>query len=96
VKNRAQKKSKVASNSSDEEPDSDALDEDSADENVKTKKRKKPSAAQKTRSPKKRRNVDSDEEDFELDLKEGQEIAGVVVRAPKTGQGMFEFQFHVL
>ncbi|KAJ7291041.1 hypothetical protein C8J57DRAFT_1586403 [Mycena rebaudengoi] len=86
VKNRAQKKSKVASNSSDEEPDSDALDEDSADENVKTKKRKRPSAAQKTRSPKKRRNVDSDEEDFELDLKEGQEIAGVVVRAPKTGQ----------
>ncbi|KAJ4499816.1 hypothetical protein C8R41DRAFT_813781 [Lentinula lateritia] len=77
--------------------DSDALDDDSefdeADEEEeeelrKPKRRRANSGKQdKTHSPRKRRrkaNEDDEEDDF--DLKEGQEVVGEVVQAPKTGR----------
>ncbi|KAF9075457.1 hypothetical protein BDP27DRAFT_1034319 [Rhodocollybia butyracea] len=79
--------------------DSDALDEDSefdADEGEEDEeepqepKRKRASGAgtqSKTPSPRKKRRKTSDadeEEDFEL--KDGQQVAGVIVQAPKTGR----------
>jgi len=88
----------ILSSSPDEEEgvkqyDSDALDDESA-EDATSKKRKRKSASMKktkpTRSPRKKtkKAVDSDEEvEDEFDLKEGQEIVGVVVQAPKTGRG---------
>ncbi|KAJ7031573.1 hypothetical protein C8F04DRAFT_1362898 [Mycena alexandri] len=69
---------------SETEYDSDALDDDSGDESKNKKKRKrKTESVKKTRSPKKKKTSDTDEEDF--DLQDGQEIVGVVVKAPKTG-----------
>ncbi|KAK0195941.1 hypothetical protein F5146DRAFT_1133384 [Armillaria mellea] len=63
-------------NDSDEEFNSDALDDD---EDNKPKKKKK--------SPKKKRKIASDEDEgSDLDLEEGQQIVGVVIDAPKTGQ----------
>ena len=76
---------------------SDALDEDSDVElrppRVSGKRKRqtpvKPRAA-KGRTPSKRRksaHSDEDEEEEDTDLKEGQEIVGRVVEAPKTGRG---------
>ncbi|KAJ7757105.1 hypothetical protein B0H16DRAFT_1721564 [Mycena metata] len=69
---------------SETEYDSDALDDDSGGESKNKKKRKRKSeGVKKTRSPKKKKASDTDEEDF--DLQDGQEIVGVVVKAPTTG-----------
>ncbi|TFY64800.1 hypothetical protein EVJ58_g2369 [Rhodofomes roseus] len=78
--------------------DSDALDDDE-DVGVKRKKRasvakaapKKSSpekkASPKKASPRKKRNQEeSEDEDDGLDLKDGQEVVGVVVQAPKKGR----------
>ena len=73
---------------------SDALDDDS-DLDAKKLGRKRKRASQikspraKGSSPRKRRkNADSDEDEGEgYDLKEGQEVVGKVVEAPKTGRG---------
>ncbi|KAJ8095062.1 hypothetical protein PM082_010280 [Marasmius tenuissimus] len=79
------------------EYDSDALDDDD-DEDTPTKKRTSTkrkrastseSPAKKPPSRKKRRRVAKDETEDEyedLDLKEGQEVVGQVVQAPKTGR----------
>ncbi|KAJ3995111.1 hypothetical protein F5050DRAFT_1769460 [Lentinula boryana] len=80
--------------------DSDALDDDSdfngkevdeEDEEPMKPKRKRANGAgkqAKTPSPRKRRRKadENDEEDSNFDLKEGQEIVGEVVQAPKTGR----------
>ncbi|KAJ3770879.1 hypothetical protein FB446DRAFT_646231 [Lentinula raphanica] len=77
--------------------DSDALDDDSDfnaeeadEEHEETQKPKRKRGKQPVTSParKRRRRVDEDEEDSELDLREGQEIVGAVVQAPKTGRGI--------
>ncbi|GAW00279.1 hypothetical protein LENED_001783 [Lentinula edodes] len=77
--------------------DSDALDDDSEfdeadeedEEEPRKPKRKRANSGKqdKTHSPRKRRrkaNKDDEEDDF--DLKEGQEVVGEVVQAPKTGR----------
>ncbi|KAF5328446.1 hypothetical protein D9619_013233 [Psilocybe cf. subviscida] len=93
-KETARKKRKLSEGEEEEDNDSDALDDDSEgdeDEGGKGRKRGKRSPAKKTpASPQKKRRkakVDDDEE-FDVDeqdLKEGQEVVGVVVQAPKTG-----------
>ncbi|KIK60949.1 hypothetical protein GYMLUDRAFT_43495 [Collybiopsis luxurians FD-317 M1] len=81
----------------DRDYDSDALDEDSdfdaseeEDKKSKTAKRKRengPGKARKTSSPRKRRRkLDEEEDDDDVELKEGQEVVGVVVQAPKSGR----------
>ena len=75
---------------------SDALDDDS-DLDAKKLGRKRGRVLQvkspraKGSSPRKRRKnaaSDEDEESYGYDLKEGQEVVGRVVQAPKTGQGL--------
>jgi hypothetical protein len=61
--------------------DSDDLDEDSDDQ---SKKRKNASPKKKQSPRKKARRTDENDECEELN--EGQEIVGVVVQAPQTGQ----------
>lgn len=61
--------------------DSDDLDEDSDDQ---SKKRKRASP-KKNQSPRKKTRRTDENEVYE-ELTEGQEIVGVVVQAPKTGQ----------
>jgi hypothetical protein len=76
---------------------SDALDEDSDPELRHARvsgKRKRPTPVKphgtKGRTPRKRRkSAHSDEEEEVHDLKEGQEIVGKVVQAPKTGRGTY-------
>ena len=75
---------------------SDALDDDS-DLDAKKIGGKRKRASQQVKSPraksssprKRRKNADSDEDEEGegYDLKEGQEIVGRVVQAPKTGRG---------
>jgi len=71
--------------------DSDNLDDDDDDADTARRgrkagaKRKKRSSAAKPR--KRRRGAVSEEEESDLELKEGQEVVGKIVRAPKTGQG---------
>ncbi|EED77629.1 predicted protein [Postia placenta Mad-698-R] len=74
--------------------DSDALDEESDGGAKGPKKRKRAAPGSKKASPrkaslrKKRKRADeSDEDDDDLDLKEGQEVVGIVVKAPTTGWG---------
>ncbi|KAG7449860.1 uncharacterized protein BT62DRAFT_928613 [Guyanagaster necrorhizus] len=70
------KRARKVDNSDEEELNSDVLDDDSDN---KPKKRKK--------DPKKKRKVADDEDEWsELELEEGQEVVGVVIDAPKTGQ----------
>ena len=72
---------------------SDALDDDSdLDAKKRGGKRKRVSQVKSPRakggSPRKRRkDAASDEDEEGYDLKEGQEVVGRVVQAPKTGQG---------
>ncbi|EMD36777.1 hypothetical protein CERSUDRAFT_83800 [Gelatoporia subvermispora B] len=74
--------------------DSDALDEEPARKGGQKRKAaprpvtKNGKASPKKSSPRKRRKKadDSDEDDDDLELQEGQEIVGVVVKAPKTGR----------
>ncbi|KAJ7507353.1 hypothetical protein B0H11DRAFT_1971354 [Mycena galericulata] len=81
---KAAPRSDNASDESEHEYESDALDDDSDDELKNKKKRKRTSeTGKKTRSPKKKKVVDTDDEEF--DLQDGQEIVGAVVKAPKTG-----------
>ena len=68
--------------------DSDALDDDETTGNSRKRKRASPAkkvSSKKSSLRKKKGDDDDDEDDFEL--KEGQEIVGVVVQAPKTGRG---------
>ena len=68
--------------------DSDALDDD---ETIVGKSRKRKHATFTKTSPKKkspRKKGNNDEFDDGLELKEGQEVVGTVVQAPKTGRGM--------
>jgi hypothetical protein len=60
--------------------DSDDLDEDSDDQG----KKRKYTSPKKNQSP--RKKARTDENDQYEELTEGQEIVGVVVQAPKTGQ----------
>ena len=62
--------------------DSDDLDEDS--DHVQNKKRKQASPKKK-QSPRKKARRKDEHEEYE-ELNEGQEIVGVVVQAPQTGQ----------
>ncbi len=78
---------------------SDALDEDSDPELRPARvsgKRKRPTPVKprgvKGRTPRKRRksaHSDEDEEEGDKDLKEGQELVGKVIQAPKTGRGTY-------
>ncbi|KZT08078.1 uncharacterized protein LAESUDRAFT_724064 [Laetiporus sulphureus 93-53] len=76
------------------ELDSDALDEDSDGPSRKRKRASKSlvnkrSPKSQKASPRKRRmkaRHESEDEEDGLDLKEGQEVVGVVVKAPKTGR----------
>lgn len=61
--------------------DSDNLDEDSDD----LSKKRKRATPKKTQSPRKKTRRKDENEEYE-ELTEGQEIVGVVVQAPKTGQ----------
>ena len=61
--------------------DSDDLDEDSDDQS----KKRKHESPKKKRSPRKKART-SDENDEYDEVAEGQEVVGVVVQAPKTGQ----------
>jgi hypothetical protein len=67
--------------------DSDALDDDE-DEFQSSRKRRQ--SSKKSNPPRKKKKrvavVESDEDNFEL--KDGQEIVGVIVKAPVTGRGM--------
>ena len=68
---------------------SDALDDDSDLDAKKLGGRRK--RVSQVKSPRKRRKnaaSDEDEESYGYDLKEGQEVVGRVVQAPKTGQGL--------
>lgn len=78
--------------------DSDALDDDDDDENEsigrsRSRKRKRVSPVKtspKKATPRKKKKAtveDTDDADDDFDLKEGQEIVGTVVEAPKTGRG---------
>ncbi|KAK0486348.1 hypothetical protein IW261DRAFT_1664425 [Armillaria novae-zelandiae] len=69
------KRARKVNESDEEEFNSDALDDD---EDNKPKKKKK--------TPKKKRKVASDDEGSDLELEEGQQVVGVVIDAPKTGQ----------
>ncbi|KAJ6591188.1 hypothetical protein DFH09DRAFT_1244928 [Mycena vulgaris] len=70
------------SDESESEYNSDALDDDADDLKNKKKRKRGAESGKKLRSPKKKKLVDTDEE---FDLQEGQEIVGVVIKAPKTG-----------
>ena len=71
--------------------DSDNLDDDKGDTANRGgkggAKRKKGASVAKRKAKKRRRKVQSDDDESDLELKEGQEVVGKVVRAPKTGQG---------
>lgn len=72
--------------------DSDALDEDSdfgeATRNVKKARSSgNPTPKKKTQSPRKKKKLAAESDvEFDAELKEGQEVVGVVVQAPKTGR----------
>lgn len=75
--------------------DSDDLDEDSDGDATAKKsttgkgKRKAKASPTKKRSPRKKQKASEDEfDDSDLELKEGQEVVGTVVKAPTTGLGM--------
>ena len=61
--------------------DSDDLDEDSDDQ----RKKRKLASPKKKQSPRKKARRTEEDDEFE-ELNEGQEIVGLVVQAPKTGQ----------
>ncbi|KAK7453339.1 hypothetical protein VKT23_012018 [Stygiomarasmius scandens] len=71
--------------------DSDALDDDTDFEDADSgKKRKRKASSQKspkkaTKAPRKKRRLAKDAEE-EVELKDGQEVVGEVVQAPKTGR----------
>lgn len=80
--------------SSQKDWDSDALDEvseaESSEEDVEPATRNKrkrvvEKSPKKTRATKRRKAKESDEEE-QLELDDGQEVVGVVAKAPKTGQ----------
>ncbi len=77
---------KIKAADSEKEYDSDALDV-SDDQLQNNKKRSR--ASPKKRSPRKKQKADSDDGD---ELEHGQEVVGVVVQAPKTGQGRWQHQ----
>jgi hypothetical protein len=79
-------------NTSAAEDDAESLDSDNLDDEVGTaKRRKRQRIATPQKATRRRKKVKSDEEEEEgeLELKQGQEVVGKIVRAPKTGQGEF-------
>ncbi|KAJ3913290.1 hypothetical protein F5877DRAFT_93251 [Lentinula edodes] len=82
------KKKDYDSDALDDDSEFDEADEEDEEEPRKPKRKRANSGKQdKTHSPRKRRrkaNKDDEEDDF--DLKEGQEVVGEVVQAPKTGR----------
>ena len=75
--------------------DSDNLDDDS---DTLTAKRGKKAAPKRKKNasptkPRKRKKKAASDEESDLELKEGQQVVGKVVRAPKSGQGEFQM-FH--
>ncbi|KAF9781410.1 hypothetical protein BJ322DRAFT_1080961 [Thelephora terrestris] len=76
-------------NTSAAEDDAESLDSDNLDDEVGTAKRgKRQRIASPQKATRRRKKVKSDEEEEEgeLELKQGQEVVGKIVRAPKTGQ----------
>jgi hypothetical protein len=69
--------------------DSDALDDDESTDKSRKRKRVSPAkkASSKKSSPRKKKKDNDDESGDDFGLKEGQEVVGVVVQAPKTGRG---------
>ncbi|PPQ65078.1 hypothetical protein CVT24_003032 [Panaeolus cyanescens] len=65
--------------------DSDDLDDDSDDEKVSAKKSGSARAPKKSSSRKQKRSTAVDE-DYDMELEEGQQVVGVVVKAPTTGR----------
>jgi hypothetical protein len=76
------------SNVDDEDPY--AVDSDTLDADVPVKKTRTSKVASKKPPAKKRRKkARSEDEDSELELEEGQQIVGTVIRAPTTGRGVY-------
>ncbi|KAH9846643.1 hypothetical protein C2E23DRAFT_948867 [Lenzites betulinus] len=74
--------------------DSDALDEDDLEVTTNRKRKRAAPASKKSQvkskrisSQKKRKTKVDDEDEDDFELGEGQEVVGVVVKAPKTGRG---------
>lgn len=71
--------------------DSDNLDDEKVEATNRGRKegakRKKVGDTPTTKGKKRRKKVESDEDESDGGLKDGQEVVGKVVRAPKTGQG---------
>jgi len=74
--------------------DSDALDDEPGSSPRKRKLTRTSTGKSKT-SPRRKKATQSEEaeEGYALDLKEGQEVVGVVVQAPREGQGTFPPSF---
>ena len=72
--------------------DSDNLDDDS--DTVTAKRGKKAGQTRKKNAsptkPRKRKKKAVSDEENDLELKEGQQVVGKIVRAPKSGQGEFQ------
>ena len=81
----------VSEDDSSAEDDVQALDSDNLDSDDADKGKKEGATRGKKVSPiksrKRRKERGSDGEESDLELKEGQEVVGKIVRAPKTGQG---------
>ncbi|KAJ6588537.1 hypothetical protein B0H19DRAFT_1301515 [Mycena capillaripes] len=82
----SRQKRRAATDTDDEsenEYNSDALDDSDDESNNQKKRKRNAEIKKKIRSPKKQKTSDTDDEEF--DLQDGQELVGVVVKAPKTG-----------
>jgi len=88
IKPRTTRKSRAEYSDSDESADSrvynsDNLDDDDSPDSSKGVKAQRPVSPKKR--PRKKRKVVDAASQSELELEEGQEVAGIVVQAPKTG-----------
>src|SRR6267154_6882181 len=85
----------VLSGGDEDDDDAQSMDSDALDDEVidKSRKRKRASPMKKTLSKKlsskKKKKDASEESEDDFELKEGQEVVGTVVQAPKTGRGMY-------
>jgi len=94
IKPRTTRKSRAEYSDSDESTvqatdsrvyNSDNLDDDDSPDSSKGIVKPQRSASPKKRPPRKKRKVVDAASQSELELEEGQEVAGIVVQAPKTG-----------
>lgn len=69
--------------------DSDNLDDDEEEVTVKKSKKRSPSKSKPTpkKTPSKKRRKKAADSEEELELEEGQQVVGAIVRAPTTGLG---------